>query len=139
MRKLRALFAAAALATTAIVTGCGGGGEAVVYTTPAGPGSVTIRWSIDGSFDPRACDAFFVANARIDLYDANGAPITTSFVDCRAFTATFDLAPGYYSARIEMVDGASNPRSTSLPLEPFTIVSGTNLNVDTDFPRDSFF
>ena len=34
---------------------------------------------------------------------------------------------------------ACNPRSTSLPIQPFTIVSGTNLNIDTDFPRDSFF
>jgi hypothetical protein len=138
MNKLRALFTVAVLATAAVVTGCGGGGETVVVV-PAGPGSVTFRWSIDGSFDPRACDAFFAQNARFDLYDINGSPITTSFVDCRAFTATFDLNPGQYSARIEMVDSAGNPRTTSLPIQPFTVTSGTNLNIDTDFPRDSFF
>ena len=94
MNKLRALFTAAAL-TSAVLSGCGGGGTDTVVVTTAGTGSVTIRWSIDGSFDPAACDAFFVQNARIDLYDVNGTPITTSFVNCRAFTATYSLSPGW--------------------------------------------
>lgn len=139
MYKLRALVTAAALATAGVVTGCGGGGEAYVSTVPDRVGSVTLRWSVDGSFDPGACDAFAVANARIDIYDANGQPISTTFVDCRAFSATIDLNAGRYSARLEMVDEANSPRSTSLPIQPFTIVSGTNLNIDSDFPRDSFF
>ena len=139
MKKLSAFLLAGAVAMTGFVTGCGGGGEAVVTTVPDRAGSVTFRWSVDGSFDPRACDAFFVENARIDLYDANGTPITTTFVDCRAFTATINLAPGRYSARIEMVDVNNEPRSTSLPIQPFTIVSDTNLNIDSDVPRDSFF
>jgi hypothetical protein len=139
MKKLSAFLVAGVLAMAGVVTGCGGGGEAVVTTVPDRSGSVTFRWSVDGSFDPRACDAFFVDSARIDLYDANGAPINTTFVDCRAFTATINLAPGRYSARIEMVDVNNEPRSTSLPIQPFTIVSDTNLNIDSDFPRDSFF
>ena len=139
MYKLRALVTAAALATAGVVTGCGGGGEATITTVPDRAGSLTLRWSVDGSFDPRACDAFGVANARIDIYDAGGQPLTTTFVDCRAFTATIDLNAGRYSARIEMVDGGNQARSTSVPIQPFTIVSGTNLNIDSDFPRDSFF
>jgi len=139
MNKLRALCAAALLSTAAIVTGCGGGGEATITTVPDRAGSVTLRWSVDGSFDPAACDAFALANARIDLYDANGQPISTTFIDCRAFSSRIELSPGRYSARIEMVDGNGVERSTSLPIQPFTIVSGTNLNIDSDFPRDSFF
>lgn len=139
MNTLRALSLAVALGTAAAVTGCGGGGEAVITTVPDRAGSVTLRWSVDGSFDPAACDAFFVANARIDLYDVNGRPITTTFVDCRVFSAQLDLAPGRYSARIEMTDSNNEARSTSVPIAPFTIVAGTNLNIDSDFPRDSFF
>jgi hypothetical protein len=138
MLKLRALVAAVALSTAAVV-GCGGGGEATITTVPDRAGSVTLRWSVDGSFDPSACDAFAVENARVDIYDANGQPISTTFVDCRAFTATFELNAGRYSARIEMVDVNGVARSTSLAIQPFTIVSGTNLNIDSDFPRDSFF
>lgn len=136
---LRRLMVVAALASGAAMSGCFVEGEAGVTVAPSGPGAVTLRWSIDGSFDPGACDAFGVADARIDLYDVAGAPLQTTFVDCRAFSARFELAPGRYSARIEMVDPAHNPLSTSLPISSFVIASGSNLNVDTDFPRDSFF
>ena len=138
MNKLRALVATVAMSTAAVV-GCGGGGEATITTVPDRAGSVTLRWSVDGSFDPSACDAFAVESARIDLYDANGNPFSTTFIECRAFSSRIDLAPGRYSARIEMVDVDGTPRSTSLAIQPFTIVSGTNLNIDSDFPRDSFF
>ena len=128
-----------ALAMSVATTGCFVEAGTTSTIVPVGPGSVTLRWSIDGSFDPAACDAFFVAEARIDLYDVAGAPIRTTFVDCRQFSARFDLPEGRYSARVEMVDAREQPRSTSLPVSSFVIVSGTNLNIDTDFPRDSFF
>jgi len=134
---LRRIAMVAALATCAATTGCYG--ESTTTVVVVGTGSVTLRWSIDGSFDPRACDAFYVASARIDLYDVNGRPIRTAFVDCRQFSAQFDLTEGTYSARIEMTDPAQQPRSTSIPIQPFAIIGGTNLNIDTDFPRDSFF
>jgi hypothetical protein len=139
MNKLHYLVVATLLGGAAAATGCTGDAAVEVSTVPAGVGSLTLHWSIDGSFDPFACDAFAVANARVDIYDFEGVPISTTFVDCRAFSATFDLSPGRYSARIEMVDSANVERSTSVPVEPFTIVAGTNLNIDTDFPRDSFF
>lgn len=129
----------ALLVTGAATTGCYVDAGTTGTYVPPSTGAITLRWSIDGSFDPAACDAFFVADARIDLYDAGGSPIRTQLVDCRQFSARFDLPEGRYSARIEMVDSASQPRSTSLPVESFVIAGGTNLNVDTDFPRDSFF
>lgn len=125
-------------AACAAMAGCYA--DATVGTTYApATGSVTLRWSVDGSFDPAACDAFFVADARVDLYDAGGTPIRTQFIDCRQFSVRFDLPEGRYSARLEMTDAGQQPRSTSLPVNSFAIVGGTNLNIDTDFPRDSFF
>jgi hypothetical protein len=138
MKKIIA-WSFAVLTAAAAATGCTANVETTNATVPDRAGSVTFRWSVDSSFDPRACDAFAVANARFDIYDANGAPIATHFTDCRNFTATFDLAPGRYSARIQMVDSGNQPRSTSLAIAPFTIISGTNLSIDSDFPRDSFF
>jgi hypothetical protein len=139
MNKLRSLIVASVLGASAALGGCGGGGEATVSVVPTQNGTVTLHWSVDGSFDPRACDAFAVAHARVDIYDYGGAPISTTFVDCRAFAATFELQPGTYSARLEMVDSAQQPRTTSLPINSFNVVSGTNLNIDSDFPADSFY
>jgi hypothetical protein len=127
-----------ALVMSIAATACYGGGSTTYVVTPA-TGGLTLRWSIDGTVDPHACDAFFVANTRIDLYDVNGTPISTTFVDCRVFSAHFELAQGNYSARLEMTDTAGQPRSTSLPVAGIAIVSGTNLNIQTDFPRNSFF
>lgn len=119
---------------------CGGGTtETTITTVPQQTGTVTFRWSVDSSFQPAACDAFAVAKTRVDLYNANGTPISTTFVDCRSFTATFELIAGRYSARLQMVDGANQPRSTSLAIAPFTVAIGTNLGIDSDFPRDSFY
>lgn len=133
------LVAAAALAAPLASSGCFIDNDDDIYVPPTRVGAVTIRWSIAGAFDPSACDAFGVADARIDLYDGFGQPIQTTFVDCRAFAARFDLIEGRYSARVEMVDPARQPLSTSVAISPFTIVGGTNLNIDTDFPPDSFF
>jgi hypothetical protein len=138
---MKKIIALGFMALTAVATGCGGGGgEATVTVTDTQrTGSVTFHWSVDGSFSPGACDAFGVANNRVDIYDVQGAPISTTFVDCRTFSATFDLVPGRYSARLQMTDADNQPRSTSLPISSFTVVAGTNLNIDSDFPRDSFF
>lgn len=126
------------------VIAAGAGCTATVDATPTThvserTGSLTLRWSVDGTFAASECDAFAVANARVDIYDANGSPISTTFSDCRNFSATFDLAPGRYSARIQMTDSGNQPRSTSLAISPFTIVSSTNLSIDSDFPRESFY
>ncbi len=136
-----AVFCALVLGAAAapVLSGCGGGGGEAVVVVGSSRGAVTIRWSIDGTFDPSACDAFTVADARIDIYDAAGAPVSTSFTDCRSFGARIELTPGVYSARIQMVDGAHQPRSTSLPIDAFRVSGRTNLHVDSDFPRDSFF
>lgn len=121
-----------------VVAGC----TAEVTTAPTvapQAGSVTLRWSVDGSFDPAACDAFNVDTARVDIYDAGGQPILTRFVDCRAFRATITLDPSRYSARLQMVDSGRNPLSTSIPISSFTIIGNSDLVIDTDFPRSSFF
>jgi hypothetical protein len=106
---------------------------------PSRVGAVTLRWSVSGTFDPNACVSFGATEARVDLYDAFGAPIRTAFLDCRAFSARFDLNEGRYSARVELTDPGRQPRTTSAPVAPFTIVGGSNLTIDVDFPPNSFF
>ncbi|MGZ3421893.1 MAG: hypothetical protein ACXWUG_11165 [Polyangiales bacterium] len=129
----------AALAGGASAMGCTANADVTAGDVPPRTGSVTVRWSVDGSFDPAACDAFAAFDARIDVYDESGQPVFTQFTDCRAFSATIDLFPARYSARIEMVDSRQQARSTSIPISSFTIIADTNLVLDTDFPRNSFF
>lgn len=137
VQRIAMVLGVLALGTAA--TGCFVDAGTTGTVVPISSGALTLRWSIDGSFDPGACDAFFVQSARIDVYDDVGTPIRTEFVDCRRFSARFDLPAGRYSARLEMVDSAQQPRSTSLAVAPFVIGGGSNLDIDTNFPRDSFF
>src|SRR4051812_12736680 len=107
---------AVAMASAGAMGGCTASAEVVPNTVDARPGSVPLRWSVDGSFDPAACDAFAAFDARIDIYDEGGQPIVTQFNDCRSFAASIALYPGRYSARLQMVDEGKQPRSTSIPI-----------------------
>jgi hypothetical protein len=133
------LLAATLTGAAGVMGGCTASAEVVPNTVDARTGTVTMRWSVDGSFDPAACDAFAAFDARLDIYDEGGQPIVTQFNDCRSFAATVSLYPGRYSARLQMVDSQKQPRSTSIPISSFTVIADTDLTIDTDFPRSSFY
>jgi hypothetical protein len=59
--------------------------------------------------------------------------------DCRAFATSIALFPGSYTASAQLLDGASQPRTTSVALQPFTLSSNEELRVPVDFPSSSFF
>jgi hypothetical protein len=73
------------------------------------------------------------------VYDSRGAYLEATSASCTAFSTTTVLNAGWYSATMQLVDVNSRPVSTGLDTEPFAIVAGADIVVDTDFPADSFY
>jgi hypothetical protein len=142
MRGSSALVAAAALALAALAPAC----TATVTTEPVptvipteSTGTLVVEWTIRAGTDPGDCALAGAASIQIHI-------ITTDIVDagtyaqaCGAFSTSITLAPGSYEASALLVDGAGQARTTSVPIQPFTIVGADVLTIPIDFPADSFF
>jgi hypothetical protein len=106
---------------------------------PAPPdGTVTIDWTVDGTTDPSHCQQGSAASIQITVDYTNGGSAGTYEQSCGAFSTSITLAPGDYDATAVLVDGAGNPRTTSIAINPFTIHGNDNLNIPIDFPSSSF-
>ena len=105
----------------------------------ASTGRITVRWSIAGAFDPNACRQMNAAAFHVGLNLLDGGFAGEYAQTCNAFATTIDLLPGRYSATARLEDPAGRPRTTTITLAPFTVLSDTNLTLDVDFPRESFF
>jgi hypothetical protein len=56
-----------------------------------------------------------------------------------AFATTIStLPPDDYRATARLIDSAGTPRATPTPIAPFTLIAGSSLLIDLDFPADSF-
>ncbi len=102
-------------------------------------GTVTIRWSVESSFDPGACGFHRADRMEIVVRDDLGRVVTQTNPPCSAFNTTLELPAGRYAASLTLLDAASNPVSTTLDTAPFDVLGGRGEMVDTDFPADSFF
>jgi hypothetical protein len=103
------------------------------------PGTTSIRWSIEGSFDPRACDAHGAASAAVDVYFSGGGLATSVTPYCSDFGANLTLADGFYTVSITLLDRNGAPISTTVNVPPFRVSANLDTPVDVDFPADSFF
>lgn len=102
-------------------------------------GSVSVRWSIQGQFDPHLCTAFSASTMRTTIYDYYGYYVTEDHAPCFAFITTIPLHQGTYTATQELLDAIGRPVSTTLDLQRFDIWDGNDVLLDTDFPASSFF
>jgi hypothetical protein len=102
-------------------------------------GSLTLRWTIDGQVNPGSCDIGGATVLHIRLMTTSGAFAGDFEADCAQFaTKITSLAPDGYTGTAELQDAGGAPRTTSIQLDPFTIVSDSTLVIDVDFPPDSF-
>lgn len=102
-------------------------------------GSATLVWSVQSTFDPRACDAHGATEAIVEVYDENGALATRVRASCDRFQVTILLDRDFYSARVVLVDPRLAPVSTSANVPPFFVSVDRDTRVDVDFPSSSFF
>lgn len=119
---LRPLLLACALAAP----GC------VVVADEPPNGTLTVRWSVEGTFAPSACARRAAANAQIV---ASGAAVRAS---CSAFAASVQLRRGLHRVSVSLLDAAGQPVSTTIELNA-EIYGGYETFIDTEFPASSFF
>jgi hypothetical protein len=131
------LAGAAALAGCTVETGVSPPPPIRPPPRPDITGSLTVRWTIAGSTSPLQCAFYRVDGLSIILYDAVGTAIVSTVAPCERFAVTIDIAPGLYHADATLVDADQRPRSLTLPLKNLRITTGTNLNVDVEFPARS--
>jgi len=132
----------AVLATTIVASGLL---ACTVETSPPAPapapivdGTLALDWTINGVTDPNQCSQSVSVSLVVDVFDSAGV-YADQEAPCDAFATDIALAPSAYTAKAKLVDGAGNPRTTTIDLNPFTIVEGTTLRVPVEFPASSFY
>ncbi|AUX26677.1 hypothetical protein SOCEGT47_072470 [Sorangium cellulosum] len=104
-------------------------------------GSLTVEWTVSRRSSPRSCARFAggAADFELLLYDEHNREVAREVAPCEDFGLTVDLPPGEYSGYATLVERRDDrPVTTTLPLEDLEIVSGAELNLDIDFPANSF-
>lgn len=105
----------------------------------AGPGSLTIDWTVDEVTDPNTCIMGDASSFDIVLRTTDGQIAGEFQASCTAFSTTISsLAPGNYTGSAELLDGGGGQRTTEIVVQPFTIIENTNLVITLDFPANSF-
>jgi hypothetical protein len=107
--------------------------------TPVSPGSLTLRWTVEGRGDPNLCVLGNASTFDVTLTTTSGQFAGEFQAGCSAFATTISpLAPGGYYGDTLLLDGAGRARTTPISIDAFTILESSNLVVDLDFPADSF-
>jgi hypothetical protein len=106
---------------------------------PPTVGQLTLRWTVDEVADGNVCIMGQAAAIDIALSTTDGQPAGQFQADCTAFSANMStLQPGEYVGAVRLIGSNGQARTTTLQVNPFTIVSGSQLVIDVDFPADSF-
>jgi hypothetical protein len=105
---------------------------------PPGLSALVVRWTIDGLTDPNQCVSSAAAVLEVSIVDPSGREIAAFQGPCTDFALSITLAPGDYAGSALLLDGAGNPRSTVVVIDPFTLLGNDTLNVPVDFPASSF-
>ena len=113
-------------------------------TTSVGPaipadGTLTVDWTINGGKDPNQCNQAQAVAIQITVTTTAGGFAGTFQQQCQTFATSITLAPGAYTAQAELLDPGGQPRTTSVPINPFTIRGNDELVIPIDFPASSFF
>jgi hypothetical protein len=133
------------LVSVASLAACLGGCLVETHASPVpGPavvaanGTLTVDWTINGRTDPNQCNQAVAASIEITVYTSSGASVGTFQQTCAAFATSITLAPGSYSASALLIDGASNARTTTVEIPPFTLYGDDTFDAPIDFPASSF-
>src|SRR4051794_32131534 len=106
---------------------------------PPGLSTLVVRWTIDGVTDPNACVSSGAAVLEVSVVDPGGREIAAFQGACTDFALSVTLAPGNYAGSALLLDPARNPRTTTVFIDPFTLLGNDTLDVPVDFPSNAFF
>lgn len=112
----------------------------VVLVETAQPfGTLTVRWSIAGTRDASQCARLNAPTIEIRILDpAATRELSAWQQSCEFFATTITLERGTYSARALLLDPTLRPRTTEVPIAPFSILGNDVVEVAVEFPSDSF-
>lgn len=106
----------------------------VVATT----GTLTVDWTINETKDPNQCSQGAASAIQITVTDSNQQPAGTFEQSCTAFATSITLDPGSYQAEARLIDAVGTPRTTTVVINPFTILGNDELSTPIDFSASSF-
>lgn len=101
-------------------------------------GSLTVTWSIDGIQDPNDCIDLGVDRLELRIFSLRGDLVDEIEPYCEDFAVTVDLVDGVYDAEATLVDSFDTSATLTEPINEVDIQAGTDLQVDIDFPIESF-
>jgi len=131
-RKLLAPIALAALLGAA--PGC-----IIVHEDPEpATGTLTVRWSIEGTTDPAACGWHRVAWAQIVISAPDGEVEASLTPACSVFATSVGLYPGRHRLAVTMLDSYGRSVSTTVNA-PVDVWMDHTSTVITEFPATSFY
>ena len=105
---------------------------------PAPVGSLTVTWSIDGIQDADDCVDLGVDRLELRIYTPGGDLVDEVEPYCEDFAVTVDMVDGFYDAQATLVDSFDAAATLTEPINDVDIQAGTDLQVDIDFPIQSF-
>jgi len=106
---------------------------------PSSPGTLRLRWSIDGRMDPNECIKAVASTTEVSVLDPSGREVGAWQQPCGFFTMDVMLNPGGYSGSAVLLDSAGRPRTTRVFVDPFVIRGADVMDIQVDFPASSFF
>jgi hypothetical protein len=100
-------------------------------------GTLAIDWTLDDSFDPRACDDFEARDLELVIYDDRDHVVDRISVACDDFSADIDLLDGVYSIDATLIARSGDDVTTTVSVDNIDVYAGDDTPVHIDFPLDS--
>jgi hypothetical protein len=100
-------------------------------------GTLRIRWSLDDSFDPGACDDYDAYDLELVIYDDRHGVASRIKEACDNFDTDVDLPDGVYSVDATLLDSSGHAVTTTLSLDNIDVYAGEDTPLEIDFPVDS--
>lgn len=101
-------------------------------------GTLIVSWTIARRDDRGVCDAGAATAVRIHLVTSAGADAGTYGQDCAAFSTSIRLDPESYAGTAVLVDALGGARTSTMTLQPFTILGGDVITTPIDFAIETF-
>ncbi|MCW5816794.1 MAG: hypothetical protein KIT84_37705 [Labilithrix sp.] len=115
---------------------CSEGTEEPIVTSAATEplGTLTLRWTVAGSRDARACATASAPVIDVSIVSPDTGGELEAFQErCVTFATMAVLAPGTYAARVHLVDTSGDPRTPPVELPAFTLAEGGVIVQEVDF------
>ena len=125
------------IALGAAASGC------VVHDQPSEPiatptGTLTTSWTVDGSSSMATCAAYGVDRVRVVIADDTDMVISDEEPFCEEGSVSIDLAVGWYSSEVTLLDAADHEVSDTI-ITDVRVVTDTEAFVDVDFPSAGIY